>query len=119
MKIFMLFLFVLSFQTLAVESPLTLKSTDKKEWLFLNKDGLRVSADCLKNPCQALKVSKVSTEKMDKIHPAAAYCTLLDGKYEIAKHTDGDEDGICIFIDSSFILAWDLYYLHYPKKVTP
>lgn len=119
MKIFMLFLLVLSLQTLAAENPLILKSAEKKEWVFHNKDGLRVSSDCLKDSCQAVKASKVSTEKMDKTHPAAAYCTLLDGKYEIAKHTDGDEDGICVFKDSSFILAWDLYYLHYPKKVSP
>lgn len=119
MRVCLLVLMImLSTSVLAGES-LILKSRDQKSYQFFDKSGVRVSESCLKGPCEALKTPPLrespKTSKSFTGHPAARFCEEQKAVYIIAKRESGDEDGICLFKDKSFILAWDYYRYHAPR----
>lgn len=97
----------------------TLKSQDKKEWPLVKVNEWKVSESCLKS-CLALKPVKpqvVKQESKSKFleHPAASFCESQKGKYVTAQYQNGDEDGLCVFEDGSYILGWDYYQKNQPK----
>lgn len=106
-------LLLISYHHSVSAADLELKSSANKTYQLFVKDGVRVSESCLKASCQALVpvknsvLGKASSKYLD--HPAASLCQSQKGKYEIARHTNGDEDGLCVFSDKSYVLAWDYY----------
>lgn len=98
---------------------LTIKVKDKN-FNFQKKEDVWVSESCLKDDCTALKKAEIKTKKSsDGLagHPAADFCEQEGGEYVTGKRLSGDEDGLCVFKDKSFILGWD-YYKRNEKKVT-
>ena len=96
-----------------------LKSENQNFKLF-SKEKLWVSESCLKKDCLALKQgdSKVLRDPSNQFtgQPAAQFCIENDGKYVVGKYESGDEDGLCIFNDKSYILGWDYYKNNRGKK---
>lgn len=89
---------------------ITLKVKDKV-YTFHDKNGQRVSEECLKKECLALKSKPVETKKESKYtgHPAADYCEGNGGEYVVGVRETGDEDGLCLFKDKSYSLGWDYF----------
>lgn len=111
----------MSVVTKAAAPELTLKSSDGKVWTFVIKDNYKVSESCLKTSCLALNTINQKENKQTQSgkylnHPAAGLCEIHHGKYIVGTYKNGDEDGICVFKDQSFILGWDFYKRHQPKK---
>lgn len=101
------------------EKPLVLKSRED-QYVLHRKEKSWVSEQCLKTKCQALSPARIKTKPPSTSkwasHPAAAFCEQNQGKYITASRPSGDQDGLCLFPDKSFILGWDYFYLNRQKK---
>lgn len=121
MKLFSSFLFfcLLTFSSWGSEQTKLLKTPDG-EFTLYSKTSLWVSKNCLKSECEALKSHSLKEVKTDSGkwigNPASAFCEKSGGKYIIGKLPSGDEDGLCVLKDKSYILSWDFYYRNKGKE---
>lgn len=87
---------------------------------LLSKEKLWVSESCLKNNCLALKkvTARALRDPSNQFtgQPAAQFCVENDGQYIVGKYESGDEDGLCVFKDKSYILGWDYFKYNRGKK---
>jgi len=114
-------LFTLIFSSLSwsQDRPLILKSPEN-QYVLHRKNKAWVSETCLKAKCQALNQAKGKNKNPSTSqwasHPAAAFCEQNQGKHITVTRPTGDQDGLCLFPDKSFILSWDYFYLNRQKK---
>ena len=110
---------IFSLPSWSVDRTLILKSPEN-QYVLHRKNKTWVSETCLKSKCQALNPAKGKNKNPSTSqwasHPAAAFCEQNQGKYITASRPTGDQDGLCIFPDKSFILGWDFFYLNRQKK---
>ncbi|MFP5384625.1 MAG: DUF333 domain-containing protein [Bacteriovoracia bacterium] len=97
---------------------LTIQTKDKV-YRFHQKENVRVSENCLKSNCLALQRAELKTKKADGKyvgHPASDFCEQEKGEYIVGKRESGDEDGVCVFKDNSYILGWDYFKRNQKEK---
>lgn len=100
---------------------LVIKSSSR-EYVLKKSEGSWVSESCLKSSCLALKKTEIKQQdSKDGFvgHPAASFCEQTQGEYVVGKRASGDEDGLCVFKDKSFILGWDYFYRNKKEKDAP
>lgn len=112
MKPYLLLAAILFTPTSLLADSLILKAREKS-YEVVSHQGVRVSQDCLKTLCDALKPALKQVPPKPKKsfigNPAASFCEIQGARYEIAKRASGDEDGLCVFKDQSYILGWDYF----------
>lgn len=112
MKFSLFILLLMSFSAWSTDPEVLQIKSKQDQYTLQKKDNVWVSENCLKSDCQALKkveIKKVKSEDGLVGHPAADFCEQEGGKYVTGKRTSGDEDGVCVFKDKSYILGWDYY----------
>jgi putative hemolysin len=121
MKFFSSFLFfcLLTSSSWGSEQNKILK-TPEGDFILYAKNNFWVSKNCLEKKCDALKSHSPKESKADAGkwigNPSSAFCEVSGGKYIIGKLPSGDEDGLCLLKDKSYILSWDYYYRNKAKK---
>lgn len=115
--IFIIFLF----QAIAWSSDQEILSiiTKDKVYRLQKKENVWVSENCLKSGCLALKKTEIKTKKAPGQyvgHPASDFCEQEKGEYIVGKRNSGDEDGVCVFKDHSYILGWDYFKRNRKEK---
>lgn len=110
LRVFILLFFTTSVWAKDPEVLLIMSGHD--QYSLQKKEDVWVSSHCLKSDCQALKKAEIKPSKNENGlagHPAADFCEQEGGKYVTGKRVSGDEDGVCVFKDKSYILGWDYY----------
>ena len=94
-------------------------TTKDKVYRLQKKENVWISENCLKSDCEALKKAQIKNKKAHGQytgHPASDFCEQEKGEYVVGKRDSGDEDGVCVFKDQSFILGWDYFKRNQKEK---